>query len=74
MSQKVQVESLRDLRKLTSYSQQEVADHLGIKQRTLSDWEKGKSTPPSELVRKLAGLYDCSPTQILMACEQIKIK
>jgi transcriptional regulator with XRE-family HTH domain len=72
MNQKTQVMSLREFRKLTPYSQQEVADHLGIKQRTLSDWEKGKSTPPSELVRKLAGLYDVSPTQILMACELIK--
>lgn len=64
--------SLRDLRKQTKYSQQDVASLLNIKQRTLSDWENGLSTPPAELVRKIASLYDVSPTDVLMACESIK--
>lgn len=52
---------IRDFRKESGLSQIELAEQLGVRQATVSDWEKGKATPSplaaarlSELIRKSA--------------------
>ena len=36
---------MKALRQFTGWSQQELADHLGMRQQTISEWETGKYKP-----------------------------
>jgi DNA-binding XRE family transcriptional regulator len=49
-------------------TQQELADHLGIRRQTLSNWERGFSIPKNfqEISYKVAQLYHLAPGQRLM--------
>lgn len=51
---------LREVRKSKKITQQELADRLGIKRNTYSDWENGKTDPSFEILVKLADLFDVS--------------
>lgn len=51
---------LREDRKSKKITQQELADRLGIKRNTYSDWENGKTEPTFEILVKLADLFDIS--------------
>lgn len=49
---------LKELRKLHNYNQDYVASALGIVRQTYSHYETGKRTPNSEMLFKIAGLYN----------------
>ncbi len=48
---------LRNLRMKNRMSQEEVADHLGVKQSTIHNWESSKSLPGIDQIPELAVLY-----------------
>lgn len=56
---------LATLRKANGYTQQEVADRLGISNRTLSGWECDKVLPDILLLPALAELYGVTVDEIL---------
>lgn len=58
-------ENLRELRKLHNYTQDYVAEVLGVVRQTYSHYETGKRTPDSETLYKLAGLYNISVDDLL---------
>lgn len=51
---------LREVRKTRGLKQQELADILGISQKSYSHWENGKTEPSFESIVKLADLLDVS--------------
>lgn len=53
------------LRRANGYTQQEVADKLGISNRTLSGWERGAALPDILLLPALAELYGVTVDEIL---------
>lgn len=58
-------EFLATLRKANGYTQQEIADRLGISNRTLSGWECDKVLPDILLLPALAELYGVTVDEIL---------
>ncbi|MCH5156972.1 MAG: helix-turn-helix transcriptional regulator [Clostridiales bacterium] len=58
-------EFIATLRKANGYTQQEVADRLGISNRTLSGWECDKVLPDILLLPVLAELYGVTVDEIL---------
>ena len=58
-------EFLAILRKSQGYTQQEVADHLNISNKTISKWEQGKGYPDLTLLPVLAEFYQVSVDEIL---------
>ena len=56
---------LKELRKINNYTQDYVASALGVIRQTYSHYETGKRTPNSEMLYKLAGLYDISVDDFL---------
>ena len=56
---------LKELRKIDNYTQDYVASALGVIRQTYSHYETGKRTPNSEMLYKLAGLYDISVDDLL---------
>lgn len=53
-------ERIKRLRKNKGLKQQELAEILGIKRNTYSDWENGKTEPRFDNLVKLADLFDVS--------------
>ena len=52
-------DTLRTLRKVKGYTQQQAADLLGLKNKsTLGSWEVGKSEPDGYTLLKLCPSYD----------------
>lgn len=51
---------LREVRKSKKLTQKELADILGIKRNTYSDWENGKTEPSFEILVKLPDLLEVS--------------
>ncbi len=56
---------LKDLREDNDYTQSFIAEHLGVKQNTYSQYECEKREIPIALLIKLANLYDTSVDYIL---------
>lgn len=56
------VERLKEARNNKGLKQQEVADQLGIKANTISNWEKGRTEPDIDTFVKLCQIYqiDCA--------------
>lgn len=51
---------LREVRKNKGLKQQEIAEQIGIKQNSYSDWENGKTEPSFENLIKLADVLEVS--------------
>lgn len=51
---------LREVRKSKKTTQKELAEQIGIKKNSYSDWENGKTEPSFENLVKLADLLDVS--------------
>ena len=50
-------ENLVELRKLNNYSQEELAELIGVSRKTLSKYETGESLPDIEKCRQLAEVF-----------------
>lgn len=53
-------EKLMTLRKKSGYSQQELADRLGVTRQTISNWECGQGAPALDKAGELAAIYGIS--------------
>lgn len=51
---------LKDKRKSHKYTQQEIADKLGITQSTYAYYETGRNEPDLETLKKLADIFETS--------------
>lgn len=60
---------LQRLRKKAGYSQEQIAEMLGISKQTISEWENGQGKPEINSVIKLTEIYDVSADYILLGIE-----
>lgn len=65
MKNEILAQKLKQLRTAYTYTQDTVAEALGISRQTYSHYETGKRTPNSEMLFKLAGLYKISVDDLL---------
>ena len=61
---------IRDMRKDNDYTQQQVADRIGITQRKYSYLETGTQQLTAEILVALARLYNVSVDYLLMETDQ----
>ena len=58
-------DNIKRLRKNKGLKQQEIAELLGVKRNTYSDWENGKTEPKLENVVKLAQIFNTTTDELL---------
>lgn len=58
-------DKLAKLRKDSNYTQEQLADILGVSRQSISKWESGLSIPETEKLIKLGELYNCSMDYLL---------
>lgn len=59
-------ERLQELRKKEGYSQEKLAEMLGISRQAISKWESGQGKPEIENIIKLTEIYKVSADYILL--------
>lgn len=64
---------LRDLREDKDLSQQQIADYLCMKQPQYSRYERGVRDVPTDVLIRLARLYDTSTDYILGLTNNLKL-
>lgn len=65
-------ERLQQLRKDSNYSQEQLADMLGVSRQAISKWESGQANPDLNNIIKLTQIYNVSADYILMGKETVK--
>ena len=58
-------ENLTELRKLNGFSQEELADRIGVSRQTLSKYETGESLPDIEKCKQLADTFSVSMDDLI---------
>lgn len=58
-------ERLQKLRKEHGYSQEQLADELGVSRQAVSKWERGEASPDTDNLIALAHLYNISVDYLL---------
>lgn len=56
---------LKELRKEKGYTQQQIADEIGVNRGSYSNWEKGKREPNFETLLKLASILNTTTSYLL---------
>lgn len=56
---------LADLRKRNGYSQETLAEKLGVSRQAVSKWERGESTPDTDTLIELSRLYSVSLDELV---------
>ena len=63
---------IRELRILKGYSQEYLAELVGLQQRTISNIENGKAFVSCDVIAKFANVFDVSPAIFFMPKIQLK--
>ena len=58
---------LADLRIASGLTQQQLADHIGVRKLSISRWERGYGTPSRKYLVKMAEALRCSPDDLIGA-------
>ena len=66
-------ERLQELRKQSGYSQEQVAEMLGLSRQAISKWESGQGKPEIDNIVKLTEIYNVSADYILLGAEKISV-
>ena len=70
-------EKLKALRKRNHFTQQDIADRLGVTRSTVSNFEIGRRTPEIDVLEKLAAIYNVDlnyfATQTICANDLIEL-
>ena len=64
-------ERLQELRKKEGYSQEQVAEMLGLSRQAISKWESGQGKPEIDNIIKLTEIYHVSADYILLGIEKV---
>lgn len=64
--------NLKTRRLACGYTQTQIAEMIGVKQNTYSDWECGTKRPSVEAVSMLAFVLNCTVNDLLCAAEERK--
>lgn len=59
-------EKLAELRKASGFSQDELAERLGVSRQSVSRWETGQAEPSPENLRAMCALYQVSADYLLL--------
>ena len=60
-------ENIKRLRKNKGYTQETLAQQLGVVRQTISKWEKGFSVPDADLLQRLAEVLETTVPELLGA-------
>ena len=64
---------LYELRKKSNYSQEELAEKIGVSRQAVSKWERAEASPDTDNLILLSKLYSVSMDQLLSTEEPVEV-
>lgn len=64
---------LQELRKKNGYSQEELADELGVSRQAVSKWERGDASPDTDNLIALSKIYNVTLDELINGQDEYKI-
>ncbi len=58
-------DKLIELRKKNGYSQEELAEKLGVSRQSVSKWESNNTYPETDKIIQIANLFECSMDDLI---------
>ena len=58
-------DKLIELRKKSGYSQEELAEKLGVSRQSVSKWESNNTYPETDKIIQIANIFDCSMDDLI---------
>ena len=58
-------DKLIELRKKNNYSQEDLAEKLGVSRQSVSKWESNNTYPETDKIIQIANLFDCSMDDLI---------
>ena len=62
---KIFCKNLKDVRKLSNFTQKQVAERLGVVESCYANWEQGRAEPNIDMLRKLGEIFNVSIDELL---------
>ena len=62
---KIFCKNLKDVRKLSNFTQKQVAERLGVVESCYANWEQGRTEPNIDMLRKLGEIFNVSIDELL---------
>lgn len=62
---KIFCKNLKDARKLSNFTQKQVAERLGVVESCYANWEQGRTEPNIDMLRKLGEIFNVSIDELL---------
>jgi len=59
------------IRKRARLTQRQASDYIGVRESTISEWERGISAPSVLLVPKIMAAYKCTAEEIVQAFDNL---
>lgn len=66
--------NIRKFRKLNKLTQEELANKMGVSDKTISSWEIDRTEPDIGTVQKLAHYFGCEVSDLVSESEQLYVK
>ncbi len=66
--------SIRKFRKLNKLTQEELANKMGVSDKTISSWEIDRTEPDIGTIQKLALYFGCEISDLVGESEQLYVK
>lgn len=63
-------EKIKDSRKAQKLTQKQLADAIGAKHNSVSDWENDKNKPDPDTIELLCGVLNITPNYLLKSFEE----
>ena len=64
-------EKLRELRKKSGMTQEQVAQKIGLTRQAISSYESGRTEPGLDILKELSRVYDVEISELLSDKEQL---
>ena len=64
-------ENISMLRSVNGYSQEEVAEKIGVSRQAYAKWEKGETVPDVERCQKLAEVYGVTIDSLVNSSDKV---
>lgn len=63
-------EKIKESRKIQKLTQKQLADAIGAKHNSVSDWENNKNKPDPDTIELLCGVLNITPNYLLKSAEE----
>lgn len=64
---------LQELRKKNGYSQEDLADELGVSRQAVSKWERGDASPDTDNLIALSKIYNVTLDELINGEDEYKV-